>query len=70
MISRYLLLTGAASLAIGLAAAPATAQKSKDQLRFGFYQPISMVDSIYDPRPEGSMLQRNIYDTLVTFDAD
>ena len=68
MLSRYLLLAGIAGLALGLAAQPASAQKSKDQLRFGFYQPISMVDSIYDPRPEGSVMARNVYDTLVTFD--
>jgi peptide/nickel transport system substrate-binding protein len=70
MTSRYLLLAGTAGMAIALAAQPALAQKSKDLLRFGFYQPISMVDSIYDPRPEGSVLQRNVYDTLITFDAD
>ena len=65
----HLLLVGTAGLAISLAAAPATAQKSKDQLRFGFYQPISMVDSIYDPRPEGAIMARSVFDGLVTYDA-
>ena len=70
MTYRYLYLAGAAGLLAGLAAAPAAAQKSKDTLRFGFYQPMSMVDSIYDPRPEGALMARNVYDNLVTFDAD
>ena len=69
MHSRYLLRAGAAGLAISLAATSATAQKSKDQLRFGFYQPMSMVDTIYDPRPEGEIMSRSVYDTLITYDA-
>ncbi|MDT2021082.1 ABC transporter substrate-binding protein [Methylocella sp. CPCC 101449] len=56
-------------LAVGLSPLPALAQKAKDTLRIGVYQPISIVDSIYDPQPQTDLITRSVFDTLVQYDA-
>lgn len=43
-----------------IVAAPAAAQKSKDTLRMGFYDPIPGVDLVYDPRAETSLTARAV----------
>lgn len=59
--------------AVGLAvlASPATvlAQKSKDTLRHIHFGSFSVVDSIYDPRPESAFVSEGTYDKLVTFNS-
>ncbi len=58
-----------AGAAVALASSPALAQKSKDTLRVAFFQPISVVDPIFDPRPESALTGRVVYDHLLAFDA-
>lgn len=57
----------AAMAAIG--AGPALAQKSKDTLRFGLYQPIKVLDRIFDPHPETNLTAPAVFDTLVYYNA-
>jgi peptide/nickel transport system substrate-binding protein len=52
----------------GLVMGPASAQKSKDTLRVGFYDPISIVDATHDPKPETGFLSRAVYDNLLAYD--
>ena len=54
--------------ALGLIASPTSAQKSKDTLRIGFYDPISIVDATHDPKPETGFLSRAVYDNLLAYD--
>ncbi|MDG2033449.1 MAG: ABC transporter substrate-binding protein [Rhodospirillales bacterium] len=54
----------------GFLANPAFGQKSSDTLRIGFYDPISMVDATYDPKPETSFLSRAVYDNLLAYDRE
>lgn len=61
---------GFAVLAAGLSPLPALAQKAQDTLRIGVYQPISVVDSVYDPQPQTDLISRVVFDTLVQYDAD
>ncbi|MEE2998884.1 MAG: ABC transporter substrate-binding protein, partial [Pseudomonadota bacterium] len=46
----------------------AMAQKSKDTLRIGFADPISVVDLAYDPKPEIALTARIVFDGLVHYD--
>jgi peptide/nickel transport system substrate-binding protein len=55
-------------IVVGLVASPAFAQKSKNTLRIGFYDPISIVDATYDPKPETGFLSRAVYDNLLAYD--
>ncbi|MBO33679.1 MAG: hypothetical protein CMM74_12010 [Rhodospirillaceae bacterium] len=48
----------------------AHAQKSKDTLRFGLYQPIKMLDRIFDPHPETNLTAPAVYDNLLFYDAE
>src|SRR4051812_33405407 len=59
----------ALALVCVLAAAPAVAQKAKDTIRVGFYEPVRIVDSFYEPGPEATVASRMVFDNLVTFDA-
>lgn len=52
------------------AAAPATAQKSKDTLRIGFYDPIPGIDIVYDPKGETSFTGWAVFDSLIVFNPD
>ena len=49
---------------------PSLAQKSKDTLRVGVYQPISIIDAVFDPQPQTNMLDRMVFDSLVNYDSD
>ena len=53
-----------------LSAGPAMAQKAKDTLRVGFYQPISIVDLIENPQPEVTLMASAVFESLIRFDAD
>ena len=66
-IKHALFCAGALALA---AAHPALAQKSKDTLRVGFFDPISTVDQFFDPKPETSFLTRGIFNSLVDIDVE
>ena len=65
----WLRLMGAAALG-ALASAPALAQKSQDTLRIGAYQPIAIIDALWDPQPQSNLMDRVVFDTLVVFDVD
>lgn len=64
MSSRLALAAAAAAV---VAAAPAAAQKSKDTLRVGFYDPIPGVDLVHDPKGETSFTARAVFDTLISY---
>ena len=59
--------TATAAVAALMVAAPALAQKSKDTLRIGFYDPIPGVDLVYDPKGETALTARAVFDTLITY---
>ncbi len=61
---------GALLLASALMTAPVLAQKSKDTLRVGVYQPISIVDGVFDPHPQTNMMDRMVFNSLLTYDTD
>lgn len=58
-----------AAAAVAATAMPAMAQKSKDTLRIGFYQPVRLIDPVYQPGPEASLVTRMVFDSLVRYDA-
>lgn len=62
------IVAGAAITAV-LAASPVQAQKSKDTLRFGLYQPLKILDRIFNPHPETNLTSPAVFDTLVFYDA-
>jgi peptide/nickel transport system substrate-binding protein len=51
-------------------AGEALAQKAKDTLRVALYQPIRMIDAIFNPQPETTLMASAVYDTLVFYDVD
>ncbi len=57
-----------AGLAFALAAPVAFAQADKDMVRLAVYQPIPMIDTIYNPHPETSLIANPVFDSLVHFD--
>jgi peptide/nickel transport system substrate-binding protein len=67
MVHRFL--AAAAATALALAAGPAIAQKAQDTVRVAVYQPVPIVDTIYNPHPETTLLAGIVYDSLVYFDA-
>ena len=69
MNTTALRLAGAAA-ACALMCAPALAQKAKDTLRVGAFQPISIVDTFYDPQPHTNLMDRIVFDMLVRYDVD
>ena len=66
-INKILISTAAVAL---MASAPAMAQKSKDTLRFGLYQPIKALDRIFVPHPETNLTAPAVYDALIFYDAE
>ncbi len=68
MTFRYLLASTAMTLAAASLATEAIAQKSKNTVRIGYYDPISMVDATYDPKPETGLTSGSVYDNLIAFD--
>lgn len=61
---------GLATLMAGLAVTPAMAQKAKDTLRIGVYQPIATIDAIFDPQPQTNLMDRVVFDGLVAYDTE
>ena len=47
----------------------AFSQKSKDTIRFGLYQPIKILDRIYNPHPETNLTAPAVFDMLLFYDA-
>jgi peptide/nickel transport system substrate-binding protein len=60
------LMCAAACLAF---AGTANAQGAKDTIRVAVYQPVPIVDTIYNPSPETSLVANPVFDSLVNFDA-
>jgi len=56
-------------LAATTLAYPAQAQKSRDTIRVGVYQPVPLIDNIYNPSPETALITNIVFDALVYFDA-
>lgn len=67
---QWLKLAAPVACAAALVATPALAQKSKDTLRVGVYQPISIIDAIFDPNPQTNQMDRMVFDSLVNYDTD
>ena len=44
-------------------------QKAKDTIRFGLYQPIKILDRIYNPHPETNLTAPAVFDNLLFYDA-
>ncbi len=53
-----------------MASMPAQAQKSKDTVRFGLYQPVKALDRIFVPHPETNLTAPAVYDALIIYDAE
>ncbi|MEE2746569.1 MAG: ABC transporter substrate-binding protein [Pseudomonadota bacterium] len=68
MFKKLIYTIGIAGICGLLYSATAIAQKSKNTVRIGYYDPISMVDAVYDPKPETGLTTRVVYDNLVGFD--
>ena len=51
------------------ASATAHAQAAKDTVRLAVYQPVPIIDTIYNPHPETSLVANVVFDSLVYFDA-
>jgi len=49
---------------------PALAQQSKDTLRFGLYQPIKILDRIFNPHPETNLTAPAVFDTLLKYNSE
>ncbi len=60
----------AIAVAAGLISTSAFAQKSKNTVRIGFYDPISIVDATHDPKPETGFMSRVVYDNLLAYDRE
>lgn len=68
-MTRISSLTAAIALSGVLLTAPAAqADKKSDSLRIAFHDPISMIDIIYDPKPETQFTSNLVFDTLLYFD--
>ena len=68
-MTRSIITTAAvAAAAMGLAAAPALADKKSDTLRMAFHDPMPGIDIIYDPKPETQFTSDMVFDTLIHFD--
>jgi len=48
----------------------ALAQKSKNKVRMGYYDPVSVIDQVYDPKLEPGALGRSVFDPMVLYDQD
>jgi peptide/nickel transport system substrate-binding protein len=59
----------AAVAGLVFASAAAHAQAAKDTVRLAVYQPVPLIDTIYNPHPETSLVANVVFDTLVYFDA-
>jgi peptide/nickel transport system substrate-binding protein len=55
----------AAPLALG---GTAQAEKARDTLRIAFDQPVRLIDGDLNPNPEGDLVNRAVFDTLIGYD--
>jgi peptide/nickel transport system substrate-binding protein len=60
----------AAGVGLLLLSPAAMAQKSADTVRIGFSDPLSTVDSDFDPKPESSFVGKAVLDSLVYYSAE
>lgn len=65
----YRALPAIIGLAAALACGSAHAQ-NKDTIRAAVYQPIPVIDPIYNPSPETGLISNIVFDSLVHFDGD
>jgi len=70
MLNRLTASIAIAGLAVVSYQGSALAQKSKDTVRFGLYQPIKVLDRIFDPHPETNLTAPAVFDNLLFYDAD
>ena len=59
-----------AGIALVLVTPAAFAQANKDTVRLAVYQPVPLIDTIYNPHPETSLIANPVFDSLVHFDAE
>jgi len=64
------LLLAIAGVALAAFTVTASAQTSKDTIRVAVYQPVPLIDTIYNPSPETSLVANIVFDSLVYFDAE
>ncbi|MGZ5828775.1 MAG: ABC transporter substrate-binding protein [Xanthobacteraceae bacterium] len=57
-----------AAACVAVASSYAHGQASKDTLRVAVYQPVPIVDTIYNPSPETSLVANIVFDSLIYFD--
>ena len=65
-MARRMLTALALTVATGFTA---NAQRAQDTVRVAVYQPVPIVDTIYNPSPETSLVANPVFDSLVHFDA-
>src|ERR1039457_3503890 len=58
-----------AGVVLAIAGSSAHAQGTKDTVRVAVYQPVPIIDVIYNPSPETSLVANIVFDSLVYFDA-
>jgi peptide/nickel transport system substrate-binding protein len=69
MITVQRLWPALAGIVLAIAGGPAQAQKAQDTIRAAVYQPIPIIDVIYNPSPETGLVSNIVFDSLVYFDA-
>ena len=69
-LSKLMVISAFVAMAATIFSGLAVAQKSKDTLRFGLYQPIKILDRIFDPHPETNLTAPAVYDNLLFYDAE
>src|SRR5262245_62541471 len=66
----FRLIPALAGIAVALTTTAAAAQAGKDTVRLAVYQPVPLIDTIYNPHPETSLVANPVFDSLVHFDAE
>jgi peptide/nickel transport system substrate-binding protein len=66
---RFRLVPALAGIALAMTTSAVLAQASKDTVRLAVYQPVPLIDTIYNPHPETSLVANPVFDSLVHFDA-
>lgn len=67
---RRLMTTGLITTGAIICAGAAFAQKAKDTVRVGFYEPIGSILIYDDPQPQNAFVMRAAFDTLVCYSPD
>ena len=65
-MARRMITALALTAATGFAA---HAQRAQDTVRVAVYQPVPIIDTIYNPSPETSLVANPVFDSLIHFDA-